>query len=114
MYLEDILSVCLQGLNSRYPKHVIDINLEIITLSDIDAKGWKAEELIKHLNKKAPHFLQKMSRMVVDSCETAIYLLDVSEETPALWLHCQGKLPPCHEHSKNAQKVGRKKIAMNL
>ncbi|GCE24424.1 hypothetical protein [Dictyobacter kobayashii] len=109
MYLEDILSVCLQGLNSRYPDHVIDINLEIMVVPEIDPKGWKADELIRHLNEKAPHFLQKMARMIIDSCETDIYLLDVSEETPALWLHCQGKLPPCHEHQK-AQKVGRKNM----
>ncbi|GLV53508.1 hypothetical protein KDH_03610 [Dictyobacter sp. S3.2.2.5] len=114
MYLEDILSVCLQGLNSRYPDHVIDINLEIMTLANIDTRGWKADELIKHLDENAPHFLQKMARMIINSCETTIYLLDISEETPALWLHCQGRLPPCHEHSSNAQKAGRQNMTVNL
>ncbi|GER90526.1 hypothetical protein KDW_46880 [Dictyobacter vulcani] len=111
MYLEDILIVCLESLNSRYPEHTIDINGQIIGSINRDATGWKAEELIEMLRAKAPHFLQKMAHMTVDSCETTIYLIEYSRETPAFWLHCQGKLPPCHEHSamkKNALKPGLK------
>ncbi|GCF10472.1 hypothetical protein [Dictyobacter arantiisoli] len=111
MYLEDILSVCLQGLSSRYPNHVIDINKEIVDVTVGDLCGWKADELIDSLSEHAPAFLQKRVRMSISSDESGIYLLEVSEKTPAFWLHCLGKIPPCHEHTQPKKQAQAQKKA---
>ncbi|GCE30167.1 hypothetical protein KDA_56510 [Dictyobacter alpinus] len=110
MYLQDILGVCLQGLNSRFPGHVIDINVEILNIPEVEAEGWNSLQLIELFEKIAPDILKKMAQMNIDSNETDIYIPELSLEKPVFTIHCQGKLPSLHA----ARGVGHKKRKLSF
>jgi hypothetical protein len=96
MYLHDSLQICLLALASRYPDHIIDINEAVLGRQMFGCQGWTADEVIALFKDQAPHLLHKKARMMIDQCRCVIHLPEYSEEQPAFWLHCRGKLPPRH------------------
>jgi hypothetical protein len=96
MYLHDNLRICLLALASRYTHHSIDINEAVLGQQTFDSQGWAADEIIELFERHAPHILEKMAHLTIDQGICAIHLPEYSEELPAFWLHCRGKLPPHH------------------
>jgi hypothetical protein len=94
MYLHDNLRVCLLALASRYPSHVIDINEAVLGQQKFAAKGWSADEIIEQFERSTPLLLEHRADLTIDECRCVIHLPAYSEELPAFWLHCRGKLPP--------------------
>ena len=101
MYLHDNLQICLYALASRYPKHTIDINRNVIESQGAPLAGWKALEVIKILTMAAPALLQTYAELIIDYGEATIYLPSVSETTPFCTIHCRGKIPPHLANSRN-------------
>lgn len=94
MYLHDNLRICLLAMASRYPYHVIDINEAVLGQQMFAAQGWLADEIIELFERYAPHMLAKTATLTIDQCRCVIHLPEYTEELPAFWLHCRGKLPP--------------------
>jgi hypothetical protein len=94
MQLHDNLQVCLLALISRYPEHVLDINEELIGTQQFGADGWSAFDLIEMLEETAPHLLRIPALLIINPQKSELYLLDYSEEIPAMIVHSRGKLPP--------------------
>jgi hypothetical protein len=110
MYLHDNLRNCLQALASRYPRHAIDINNAVLgpqtfvlwgwTADEtIRSWGWAVDEMIEMFEKYAPHVLQIRADLTIDQDRCVIHLPECSAELPAFWLHCRGKIPPCHRET---------------
>ena len=93
MQLEDRLKICLLALESRYPEHVVDVNQEMLALSDDGARGWSAGEIIGYLEQTNPAMLHKMARLVIDLQCSEIYLVEQSEVVSLFTVHCRGKIP---------------------
>ena len=98
MRLNDILRVCLLSLASRYPIHTIDLDDDVMTIPEIDTRGWIAQEVIEFLDSYAPHLLQTPASLLVDECNSEIFLLLYSDDRPALHVHCRGKIPAPRKH----------------
>jgi hypothetical protein len=94
MQLNENLQICLLALTSRYPENVVDINEDILEPQRLGTDGWRALDILELLQSTHPEVLQTKARLVLDSQECSIYLVDQSEETPALCIHCEGKIPP--------------------
>lgn len=94
MKLQEMLKICLLSLASRYPESVVEVNEGVL-----DYRGLEAEvictplRLLELLQINAPHLLQATARIVIDERESAIYLVERSEETYAFWIHREGNLP---------------------
>jgi hypothetical protein len=86
--LTESLRICLLALASRYPDHIIDINEQVLGPQSLGTSGWRASDLIELFQSTAPEVLQAQARLEVNSQGKGIYLLEQSEQTPALWIHC--------------------------
>lgn len=104
MYLEDTLYACLQAVSSRYPQHAIDWNVEIGVHPLLDRDGWKVDEIVDALSSEAPEVLRHMAHLIIESGKSVIYLRNVSSETLLFIIHCQGKIPLCHEQRRASQR----------
>ncbi len=94
MQLNENLQICLLALTSRYPENVVDINEDILEPQRLGTDGWRALDIIELLQSTHPEVLQTKAWLVLDSQECSMYLVDQSEEKPALRIHCEGKIPP--------------------
>jgi hypothetical protein len=95
--LTEKLQICLLALASRYPRHMVNINEEVLGPQTLGAEGWRAADLIELLQNTAPELLQAKARLEVTTLRKGIYLLERSEEMPAFWVYCGGmgeKTPP--------------------
>ncbi len=99
MQLEDELKICLLALESRYPKHVVDINQDLLAISNDGTQGWSANEIIAYLEQTNPAILDSMARLVIDLQCSEIYLIERSESIPAFLVHCRGKIPVHKTHT---------------
>jgi hypothetical protein len=86
--LTENLQICLLALASRYPHHSVDINEEVLGPQNLRASGWRAADLIELFQSTAPELLHAKARLEVNASRKGIYLLERSEQTPALWVHC--------------------------
>lgn len=100
MYLHDNLRNCLLALASRYPRHVIDINKDVLGAQTFALWGWLADEIIEMFERYEPHLLQIRADLTIDQDRCVIHLPAFSAEVPAFWLHCRGKLPPHHGETR--------------
>ena len=98
MRLNDILRVCLLSLASRYPIHTVDFDDNVIDLPELETRGWTAQEMIEFLDSYAPDLLQAPALLLVDECNAEIFLPMYSEDQPAMYIHCRGKIPAPHRH----------------
>ena len=93
MQLNDSLRICLLALASRYPDHIVDMNEDVLGTQSFGAEGWLVLDVIDLLEQTTPELLQVMARIVVNPQKCEIYLLDHSEQVPAVVIHCRGKIP---------------------
>lgn len=98
MQLDDILQICLLALDSRYPRHRVDINEAVLEIYDVETqkwieiRGWTADEIIATLKKAAPALLTSPAYLLVDASNSAIYLPEYSRKEPAFYLRCCGTI----------------------
>jgi len=86
--LSENLQNCLLALASRYPHHIVDINEQVLGPQNLGASGWRAADLIELFQSTAPGLLQARACLEVNAANRGIYVLERSEQTPALWVHC--------------------------
>lgn len=97
--LTENLRICLLALASRYPSHIVDIDEQVLGPQSLGAAGWRAADLIELFESTAPELLQAPARLEVNADKRGIYLLERSEHTPAVWIHCGTpgeKMPAYH------------------
>ncbi len=97
LQLNESLQICLLALDSRYPRNIVDINEEVLGPQSLGAEGWTASDIIELFQNTAPQMLQAKARVVVNAQRRGIYLIELSEEKPALRIHCGEwgeKVPP--------------------
>ncbi len=105
MQLNDSFQVCLLALASRYPEHVVDINEALLGPQSRGAEGWTSLDVIEILQDTVPELLQAAARLVIDTQKSEIYLLEHSEEIPAILVHCRGRLPKSRRNTGTGQPV---------
>ncbi|HTD20362.1 MAG TPA: hypothetical protein VK667_12625 [Ktedonobacteraceae bacterium] len=96
MQLNDILQICLLALDSRFPRHKVDINEAVLEIYDVETqkwieiRGWTADKTIAILKKAAPALLRSPAYLLIDASNSAIYLPEYSRKEPAFHLRCCG------------------------
>ena len=105
MQLHENLQICLLALKHRRPAHVIDINESLLGPQLYGAEGWCAVDVIEMLELTSPELLQTSACLTLDGQETVIHLTERSEEIPAFWIYCQGKIPPCQGSMKTREQA---------
>ncbi|MBV9713220.1 MAG: hypothetical protein JO011_20140 [Ktedonobacteraceae bacterium] len=93
MQLSERLEICLLALASRYPDHVVEINEVVLGPQPLGAEGWTAHDMIELLRHTQPVLLDTQADLIINTQESTIYLTEYSAQTPALHVHCRGKLP---------------------
>ncbi len=86
--LTENLQNCLLALASRFPRHIVDINEQILGSQSLGTFGWRAADIIELFQSMAPELLQAEACLEVNAASRGIYLLERSVQTPALWVHC--------------------------
>lgn len=94
MLLNERLEICLLALANRYADLVVDINEDVLGLQSLGADGWTAHDMIEFLRLTHPALLDMPANLTITMQESTIYLSEYSTCTPALYIHCRGKLPP--------------------
>ncbi len=105
MQLNERLEICLLALASRYPDHVVDINEAVLGHQQPGAQGWTAHDLIEELHTTQSTLLNAQAHLIIDTQMSEIYLPDYSEQTPAIFVHCRGKIPT-PKRELQAQRTG--------
>ncbi|MBE3561417.1 MAG: hypothetical protein IMW89_19675 [Ktedonobacteraceae bacterium] len=95
MQLHDRLRVCLLAIASRYPNHTLDLNESLLGVQPLGAEGWLATDVIEFLEQSSPALLQEMASLVIDPQKSELYLLNYSQQEPAIIVHCRGRIPCC-------------------
>ena len=87
--LDESLAICLLAVASRYPDSLVEINKDILNRSDLWEGLCTVEQALHHLQVQAPQLLQAPARLLIDEGQaiSAIYLLDRSQEVPAMHLY---------------------------
>jgi hypothetical protein len=93
MKLNDNLQICLLALASRCPNSTMDINEEVLGFQSDKTEGYTPSELIELLQHTHLQVLHAPARLVVDAQEKSIYLVEYSQETPAVRPHCRESTP---------------------
>jgi hypothetical protein len=99
MQLNENLQNCLLAVISRYPVHSVNINETVLGPQMLGAEAWYIPDLIQQIKDTYPTLLQDRARLVIDEQRCELYLVNQSEETPALWIYCRGKIPTCRKHA---------------
>ena len=107
--LNESLHMCLMALASRYPHHIVDINEQILGPQSLGASGWRAADLIELFRSTDPGLLQAKACLEVNAVRRGIYLLERSEQTPALWVHCgtSGERMPAYQGDLATRRQGQ-------
>jgi hypothetical protein len=87
--LDESLKICLVAVVSRYPDSLVEINKNILNRSDLWEGLCKVKQALQHLQIQAPQLSRAPACVLIDEGQaiSAIYLLDRSEEVPALYLY---------------------------
>ena len=105
MQLNERLEICLLAIANRYPRHVVDINEEVLGPQPLGAAGWIARDIIELLRYTQPVLLYAQAELVINTQESEIYLSEYSAQAPALHLHCRGKLPALKGNVESRQQA---------
>ena len=93
MKLHEILKICLLALESRYPKCVVDINEAVLGHQRFWVEACTPLQVLELLQLHTPQLLDAHACLVVDTEQSAIYLVEQSEEMPVFWVYCGGCTP---------------------
>jgi hypothetical protein len=90
MKLDEILRICLLAAASRYPGCLVEINQAVLDWAGLWKEVCTAEQALQRLESQVPQLLEAPARLLIDDrqVQSAIYLLDRSEEFPAFLLYC--------------------------
>lgn len=88
--LHESLQFCLLALESRCPRHILNINEEVLGPQSLGAEGWTAPDLIELFQNTYPLLLLERALLEVDCRCKGIYLLESSEQIPAFWVYFGG------------------------
>jgi len=113
MQLNAQLKICLLAVASRYPESVIDIDETVLGqyVCQIDAHA--PELVLEWLQVCAPQFLQSPAYLVIDPQQSVVYLTELSRDTPAFWIYCEGCSPAqrakkaIYQHAKKSPALTR-------
>jgi hypothetical protein len=93
MELHERLNLCLLALESRHPTCVVEVNETLLGHPGSWGEACVPTEMREALRLRAPHLLLAPARLVIDPVQSAIYLIERSEEEPAFWVYCGGCTP---------------------
>ncbi len=105
MQLNERLEICLLALANRYTDHVVDINEEVLGAQSLGAEGWTSHDMIELLRLTQPTLLDTQADLVINTQESAIYLPAYSALTPALHIHCRGRLPALQGNAESRRQA---------
>jgi hypothetical protein len=90
MKLDEKLRFCLLAVANRYPGCLVEINQAVLDRTGLWEEICPAEQALQRLQNLAPQLLEAQARLLIDDrqAQSAIYLLDRSEEFPAFQLYC--------------------------
>jgi len=108
MQLNERLEICLLALANRYPDHIVDINEDVLGPQSLGAEGWLAHDMIEFLRDTHLALLDVQAELIINTQESAIYLLRYSACTPALNIHCRGKLPALRGNCETRRRTMKK------
>ncbi|QBD77711.1 hypothetical protein EPA93_17615 [Ktedonosporobacter rubrisoli] len=57
------------------------------------------------LQQSSPDLLSAMALLIIDTQKSEIYLIEHSEYTPAIFIHCRGKMPPLGKQFVNDHRI---------
>jgi hypothetical protein len=97
MELHQILKLCLLALDSRYPTCVVEINETLLGHPSYWREACVPSEMLAILRLHAPQLLLAPACLVIDSGQSAIYLVERSEREPAFLVYCGGCTPSQRE-----------------
>lgn len=89
MRLNENLQICLLATASRYPMSTMDINEEVIGSQCPRTGECTPSDLLELLQSTTPQMLSAPAQLVVDAQESAIYLVEQSQQVPTFWIHCR-------------------------
>src|SRR5258708_24101011 len=101
MRLDDLLHICLLAVADSFTECCVDINEELLGPQAFASKGHGPLDLIAHLHNTKPQLLRVEAHMMIDGQKSEIYLSAYSNEIPAFWIHCRGKMPLRQEYMRN-------------
>jgi hypothetical protein len=107
MQLNERLEICLLALANRYTNLVVDINEDVLGPQALGADGWTAHDMIEYLHLTQPVLLNTEADLIINTQESVIYLAEYSICTPALHIHCRGKLPPLKGNVATRQQAAK-------
>jgi|SRR5215469_799888 len=86
--LNEILKNCLWSLASRYPRSIVAINDAVYGPQSSWANACSPIQMFELLHIHAPQLLDTPACLVINAQESAIYLLEMSQEIPTFWISC--------------------------
>jgi hypothetical protein len=93
MQLREQLKICLLAVVYRYPKSVIDIDEMVLGPYVCQIQAYAPELVLEWLQACRPQLLQSPAYLVIDAQQSAVYLIELSLDTPAFWIYCDGCSP---------------------
>lgn len=90
MKLHEMLKICLLALESRYPECVVEVNENLLGHPGFWGEACVPTEMLELLRLKAPQLLLAPACLVIEPGQSAIYLVERSEEDPAFEVYCGG------------------------
>lgn len=93
MELHEILDICLLALENRCPTCVVEANETQVGHPGRWGEACAPGDMLGMLRQQAPSLLQAPAHLVVDQAQSAIYLVEQSEDVPAFWVYCGGCTP---------------------
>ena len=102
MHLNEQLSFCLMAVACRYPKSVIEIDEMVLGQYVCQIDAFTPELELEWLQVHAPQLLQSPAHLVIDPQQSAVYLIELSRDTPAFWIYCDGCSPAQRKKTSNS------------
>jgi hypothetical protein len=91
--LSEILKNCLWALDSRYPNSVVKINQAVLSHQGLWTDICSPSSMHVLLYIYVPQVLDAPACLVINAQESAIYLVEESQEIPAFWISCSDCTP---------------------
>lgn len=93
MKLHEMLKICLLALASRYPESVVEINKALPGSQTFCVEACTPVEMLELLQIHVPRLLRVPACLVIDAGQSAIYLVEQSQQVPAFWVY-RGRCSP--------------------
>ena len=98
--LNEILKNCLWSLDNRYPRSIVAINEPVYSFQSSWSNACSPISMFELLHVHAPQVLDAPACLVINAQESAIYLLEESQEIPAFRISCGRRVPLQRENRR--------------